>query len=82
MCLEQKEVKLVFFKAERQAFLFVKWPVVVTDMPMIINRTERSKVIYPDYCGWKMDQYTWAVLLRQKFIWAPSEHRPQDPQTG
>lgn len=35
------------FKAGRQAFLFVKWLTVVTDMLKIINRTEGSEVLLP-----------------------------------
>lgn len=61
---------VVLFKAGRQAFLFVQWLMVVTDMLTIINRTEGSEDLHPDQC-------TRPVLLRHKFLGVPSDHRPQ-----
>lgn len=51
---------------------------VVTDILRIIEqRGQRS--FYPDQYWWKEDQCTRPVLLRQKFILVPSDHRPEDP---
>lgn len=64
-----------FFKTGRRAFLFVDWAVVVTDMLMIINRTEGSQALLPDQRRWRKALCAWPVLLRQK-------HTEPLPSTG
>lgn len=71
-------VVFFFFKAGSLAFLLVNWA-VVTDMLMIINRTEGSQVLLPDQCWWRKAPF--GEFCGGRSAGSALWDRPRTPQT-